>query len=45
MSDVWYGRAREPDLTPEAVDVPMTEVLRLALAEAGLSEAPRRQGQ
>ncbi|WP_405850603.1 hypothetical protein OG211_34780 [Streptomyces niveus] len=44
MSDVWYGRAPQPDLTPDCVTVPMTEVLRLALEEAGLSEAPRHQG-
>lgn len=30
MSDVWYGRAPLPGLTPEYVNVPMTEVLRLA---------------
>ena len=41
MTEVWYGRAPEPALIPEAVDVPMTEGLRLALAEAGLTDAPR----
>jgi hypothetical protein len=38
---VWTGLVDEPALTPEAVEVPMTEVLRLALAEAGLAEVPR----
>ncbi|MFI8254092.1 hypothetical protein [Streptomyces filamentosus] len=40
-TQVWRGRAPEPTLTPEHVDVPMGEVLRLALAEAGLTEPPR----
>ncbi|MFD5033637.1 hypothetical protein ACFWM0_25000 [Streptomyces sp. NPDC058405] len=44
MTEVWFGRAPEPTLTPDAVDVPMAEVLRIALEEAGLSEAPRYQG-
>lgn len=38
---IWTGLADEPALTPESVDVPMTEVLRLALTEKGLTEAPR----
>ncbi|WP_330348156.1 hypothetical protein [Streptomyces sp. NBC_00582] len=38
---VWTGLVDEPTLTPESVDVPMTEVLRVALAEKGLTEAPR----
>jgi hypothetical protein len=42
VTEVWYGRAPEPTITPEAVDVPMADVLRLALAEAALSEPPRR---
>lgn len=44
MTEVWFGRAPEPTLTPDAVDVPMTEVLRLALEEASLTEAPHYQG-
>ncbi|MEU0952535.1 hypothetical protein ABZ353_09280 [Streptomyces niveus] len=44
VTEVWSGRAPEPTLTPDAVDVPMAEVLRLALDAADLSEAPRRQG-
>lgn len=30
VSAAWYGRAEAPALTPESVDVPMSEVLRLA---------------
>jgi len=41
MREVWYGRAPELTLTPEYVDVPMADVLRLALAEAGLTKPPR----
>ncbi|MFJ4974198.1 hypothetical protein ACIP6X_02405 [Streptomyces coeruleorubidus] len=41
VTEVWYGRAPEPTLTPDAVDVPMAQVLRLAIAEAGLTEVPR----
>lgn len=41
VTEVWHGRAPEPTLTPEAVDVPMADVLRLALAEAGRTQAPR----
>ncbi|MFE9936329.1 hypothetical protein [Streptomyces hirsutus] len=41
VREVWYGRADEPPLAPEAVDVPMADVLRQVLAEAGLAEAPR----
>ncbi|MFD7978880.1 hypothetical protein [Streptomyces sp. NPDC059071] len=41
VTEVWFGRAPEPTLTPDHVNVPMTEVLRLALAEAGLTEPPR----
>jgi len=41
MAEVWFGRAPEPALTPESIDVPMAHVLRLALAEAGLTEPPR----
>lgn len=41
MTEVWYGRAPGPTLTPEAVDVAMADVLRLALAEAGLAQVPR----
>lgn len=44
VTKVWFGRAPEPTLTPEYLDVPMAEVLRLALEEAGLTEAPRHQG-
>jgi hypothetical protein len=31
MTEVWFGRAPEPTLTPEYVEVPMSEVARLAL--------------
>ncbi|MFF3891384.1 hypothetical protein [Streptomyces sp. NPDC001914] len=41
VSETWYGRGPTPLLTPELVDVPMTEVLRLALDAAGLTEPPR----
>ncbi|MFI0825713.1 hypothetical protein ACH4Q7_14795 [Streptomyces roseolus] len=41
VTEVWFGRAPEPTLMPDHVDVPMSEVLRLALAEAGLTEPPR----
>ncbi|WP_327300362.1 hypothetical protein [Streptomyces goshikiensis] len=41
VTEVWFGRAPEPQLTPESVDVPMSEVLRIALAEVGLAEPPR----
>lgn len=41
MTETWFGRAPEPTLTPESVDVPMSDVLVLALAEAGLTEPPR----
>jgi hypothetical protein len=44
MTEVWFGRAPEPTLTPEVVDVPMADILRLALAEAGLTVAPRYTG-
>ncbi|MFI1524943.1 hypothetical protein [Streptomyces griseus] len=44
VREAWYGRADEPALTPDHVDVPMGEVLRLALAEAGLTEPPRSGG-
>ncbi|MFC9609118.1 DUF6221 family protein [Streptomyces niveus] len=36
VTEVWSGRAPEPTLTPDAVDVPMAEVLRLALDAADL---------
>ncbi|MEU0991949.1 hypothetical protein [Streptomyces sp. NPDC005953] len=41
VREVWFGRAPEPTLAPEYVDVPMAEVLRLALADASLTEPPR----
>ncbi|MFJ7100176.1 hypothetical protein [Streptomyces albogriseolus] len=41
MREVWFGRAPEPVLTPETVDVPMADVLRLALDEAGVTDPPR----
>jgi hypothetical protein len=41
VTEVWFGRAPEPTITPAAVDVPMADVLRLALAEEGLTEVPR----
>ncbi|MFJ3140961.1 hypothetical protein ACIPJM_00615 [Streptomyces halstedii] len=41
VREAWYGRAEEPALTPDHVDVPMVEVLQLALAEAGLTDPPR----
>ncbi|MFC8075952.1 hypothetical protein ACFUN8_10445 [Streptomyces sp. NPDC057307] len=44
VTEAWSGRAPAPILTPDAVDVPMPEVLRLALNEAGLSEPPPHQG-
>lgn len=44
VTEVWSGRAPGPILTPDAVDVPMDEVLRLALDEAGLSDPPHHQG-
>jgi hypothetical protein len=40
VTEAWYGRTPAPTLTPEYVDVPMADVLRLALTEAGLTEAP-----
>jgi hypothetical protein len=40
MVEVWHRRAAEPTLTPEYVDIPMADVLRLALAEAGLIAPP-----
>lgn len=30
VTEAWYGRAPEPTLTPEYVDVPWAEVVRLA---------------
>ncbi|MET9517024.1 hypothetical protein [Streptomyces sp. NPDC002994] len=30
VTEAWFGRAPSPTLTPESVDVPMTEVARLA---------------
>ncbi|MFH8926413.1 hypothetical protein ACH4D4_05095 [Streptomyces pristinaespiralis] len=41
---VWRGLVDEPTLTPDRVDVPMPEVLRLALEESGLTEPPRYVG-
>ncbi|MFD8687842.1 hypothetical protein [Streptomyces sp. NPDC059651] len=41
VTDYWRQGSSHGLLTPEAVDVPMAEVLRLALTEAGLTEAPR----
>ncbi|MDK0520378.1 hypothetical protein [Streptomyces sp. ML-6] len=41
VTEAWAGRAPAPALTPEHVEVPMTEVLRVALAAAGLTEPPR----
>ncbi|MEU2233151.1 hypothetical protein [Streptomyces vietnamensis] len=41
VTEVWFGRAPEPTLMPDHVNVPMAEVLSLALAEAGLTEPPR----
>jgi len=35
MAEVWFGRVPEPTLTPEYVEVPMSEVARLALAVHG----------
>jgi hypothetical protein len=32
VREAWFGRAPEPALTPEYVEVPMSEVARLALA-------------
>ncbi|MGW2837319.1 hypothetical protein ACWCWD_06360 [Streptomyces sp. NPDC001493] len=44
VTEAWYGRAEAPTLSPDHVDVPMAEVLRMALAEAGLTDAPRSGG-
>ncbi|MGW1223102.1 hypothetical protein ACWD6O_34645 [Streptomyces californicus] len=44
VTEAWYGRAPVPTLTPEYVDVPMTKVLQLALAEAGLTDPPLSGG-
>ncbi|WP_406143744.1 hypothetical protein [Streptomyces anulatus] len=44
VSEAWHGRVEAPTLTPEYVDVPVAEVLRLALAEAGLTEPPLSGG-
>lgn len=45
VTQLWRGGGGgAPTLTPELVEVPMAEVLRLALEEAGLSEARRPQG-
>lgn len=44
VREAWYGRAEAPTLTPDHVDVPMDEVLRLALAKAGLTEPPLSRG-
>ncbi|MER7967688.1 hypothetical protein ABTX35_01495 [Streptomyces sp. NPDC096080] len=41
VTQAWADRAPAPVLTPEAVDVPMDDVLRLALASAGLATPPR----
>ncbi|MGW9437946.1 hypothetical protein [Streptomyces sp. NPDC055607] len=41
VTEVWYGRAPEPALTPEHVDISMSTVLTIALEEAGLTEPPR----
>ncbi len=40
VTETWYGRAPAPTLTPEFVDVPMADVLQLALAESNLAEPP-----
>lgn len=32
VTEAWFGRALEPALTPERVDVPMSEVVRIATA-------------
>lgn len=44
VSEAWYGRVEAPLLTPDHVDVPVAEVLRLALAEAGLTDPLRSRG-
>ncbi|MFJ8844334.1 hypothetical protein ACIRFF_15680 [Streptomyces cyaneofuscatus] len=44
VTEAWSGRALAPTLTPEHVDVPMAEVLRLALDEAGLTDPPLSGG-
>ncbi|MEV0470223.1 hypothetical protein [Streptomyces prunicolor] len=44
VTHLWHGGRStnaEALLTPEHVDVPLSDVLRLALAEAGLAEPPR----
>ncbi|MFI2358159.1 hypothetical protein OG582_11915 [Streptomyces anulatus] len=44
VTQAWSGKAAAPALTPEYVDVPMAEALRLALAEAGLTDPPLSGG-
>lgn len=34
VTEAWYGRAPKPVLSPEYVDVPMTEVLKVAQESA-----------
>ncbi|WP_435597023.1 hypothetical protein [Streptomyces anulatus] len=41
MTEVWFGRAPEPALTPEYVEVPMGEVACLALELHERAEATR----
>ncbi|MFB7548583.1 hypothetical protein [Streptomyces sp. NPDC056154] len=41
VTEVWFGRAPELTLTPDRINVPMAEILSLALAEAGLTKPPR----
>lgn len=44
VRDAWYDQTRAPALTPDHVDVPMAEVLQLALAQTGLTEPPHSRG-
>ena len=44
VREAWYGRAEAPPLTPDHVDVPMSEVLQLTLSEAGLTDSPLSEG-
>ncbi|MEU3346405.1 hypothetical protein ABZ723_15745 [Streptomyces sp. NPDC006700] len=41
VTDYWRRGDSRHLLTPESVDVPMADLLRLALTEAGLTEPPR----
>ncbi|MEU0667176.1 hypothetical protein ABZ508_02635 [Streptomyces lavendulocolor] len=45
VTELWRTSAQHaPSLSPEFVNVPMADVLRLALQEAGLTTPPRSEG-